>query len=57
MNFLKKLFALPSAAVLAQKELDEARRELLSAQTARDYADAIVKYNEARIARLIASAT
>lgn len=52
---MKKLTALlrkPSAAELAQAELDEARRELLEAQTGRDYATAMVDYHSARIARL-----
>ncbi len=42
----------PSAEVLAQRELDEARRQLLQAQAGKEYAAALVTYNEARIVRL-----
>lgn len=42
----------PSALQLAQAELDEARREMLAAEAARDYANAMVGYHTARIARL-----
>ena len=34
------------------QELEDAKRELLEAQTGRDYAMAIVAYNEQRIERL-----
>jgi hypothetical protein len=34
------------------RELDQARRGLLEAQTGRDYANAMVQYHEARIDRL-----
>ena len=34
------------------KELDDARRSLLEAQTARDYANSMVLYHETRIDRL-----
>jgi len=41
-----------SAEELIARELDQARRGLLEAQTARDYASAMVGYHEARIDRL-----
>lgn len=37
---------------LMARELDDARRGLLEAQTARDYAGSMVDYHEARIVRL-----
>lgn len=49
-----KHFRKPSAQELAQRELDEARRQLLEAQAAAEYAAAMVDYNKARIARLSA---
>lgn len=52
MNFIKKLFQKPSARTLAQIELEEAQRELLHAQSARDYATCMVEYHTTRVARL-----
>ena len=37
---------------LVRKELDEARRALLEAQTHRDFAESVIIYNETRIRRL-----
>ena len=55
MNFdLRKLWTIPSIQVLAMRELEESRRSLLEAQTAREYADSICKYHEAQIKRLTA---
>ena len=51
---LKKLWAAPSAEVLAIKELEEAKRKLLDAQTSREYAESMVKFREAQIKRLTA---
>lgn len=42
----------PSARELAQRELDEAQRELLAAQSAQEYAAALVRYHQVRIERL-----
>lgn len=53
MKFLDHLKH-PSAEVLAQKELEEARRELLSAESAAEYAQQMAAYHAARIARLTA---
>lgn len=47
-RFLEK----PDAMHLAVLELADAKRERLKAQTGRDYADAMVRYHEARIKRL-----
>jgi hypothetical protein len=51
---MKKLnpFAKPSADVLAVVELEEARRQLLAAQSALEYAASMVDYNTNRVARL-----
>lgn len=51
MNIFE-IFRTPTAEQLAQRELDEAKRELLKAQSARDYAEAICAYNTERIGRL-----
>lgn len=47
-NFLKP----PSAEAIALSELEEAKRKLLEAQSGREYADAMCKFEEARIKRL-----
>lgn len=49
---IKAVFVPPGAVVLAVRELEEARRQLLAAQTGREYADSMCRYHEARIARL-----
>jgi hypothetical protein len=54
INQLRKLWARPSAEVLALKELEESKRSLLEAQTAREYAEAMCKYRESQIKRLTA---
>ena len=51
---LKKIWATPSAEALALRELEEAKRKLLEAQTSREYADSMVKFREAQIKRLTA---
>lgn len=45
-------FRKPSAEVLAQHELEEAKRQLLNAQAGQEYAAAMVQYHLNRIARL-----
>ena len=49
---LMNLFRPTSAEQLAQRELEDAKRELLTAQTSLDYYTSIVKFNETRINRL-----
>lgn len=44
----------PSARELAQRELDDARRSLLEAQAAQEYASAMCQYHRNRIQRLTA---
>ncbi len=53
MKFLNP-FRKPSPKELAQRELEEAQRELLVAQSAADYARRIAEYNADRIRRLTA---
>jgi len=49
---IKRLFAKPSAQVIAQEELEDAKREQLAALNACDFYEAQAKYQAARIARL-----
>jgi hypothetical protein len=51
---LKKMWDKPSAEVLALKELEDSKRSLLEAQTAREYAESMCRYREAQIKRLTA---
>lgn len=51
-EYLKHFFARPTPLELATEELIQAERAKLEAETGREYADALVKYNTARIARL-----
>jgi hypothetical protein len=52
MNFNFNPFKEPSADVLAVIELEEAKRQLLAAQSALEYAASMVDYNTSRVARL-----
>lgn len=54
MNKLLSIFTKPSARALAQRELEDAQRELLSAQSACEYSRRIAEYNTDRIRRLTA---
>ena len=47
-----RVFKKPTAAVLAQSELEEAQRQLLIAQSGLDFARSSVDYNRERVARL-----
>lgn len=49
---LIEMFRKPSAAVLAQRELEEAMRQLLAAQSGAEYATRMAHYHSDRIARL-----
>lgn len=51
-EFLAGLFRPAPPEVLAARELDEARRQLLVAESAAEYANAMCVYHEARIERL-----
>ena len=54
MIWLMNFFRRPSALILAQRELEQAQRDLLDAQTGYEYAKRIADYNADRIKRLTA---
>jgi hypothetical protein len=54
IDWLKSVYTTPSAETLALLELEDSKRGLLEAQTAREYADAMCKYREAQVKRLAA---
>ena len=51
-EYLKSLFRKRTPLELATEELVQAERSKLEAESGREYADALVKYNTSRIARL-----
>jgi len=51
---IKAFFRLPTADILAVRELEEAKRELLRSQSAQDYAKRMVEYHQDRVKRLTA---
>ena len=53
--WMKQLYKLPPVDILMAQELEEARRDLLIAETASDYAESAVIYNRQRIERLTAA--
>ena len=55
IEWAKRLYALPPVEEMMTSELEEARRDLLTAETASDYAESAVIYNRQRIERLTAS--
>jgi FixJ family two-component response regulator len=52
MKTFVDLFRKPSVEQLILQELQDATRAKLEAETAREYADSLVTYNNARITRL-----
>jgi hypothetical protein len=52
MKSILSLFRRPSLTELAERELQEAEHAKLAADTAREYAEATIAYNNARIKRL-----
>ena len=54
IEWVKSAYATPTAELLALRELEDSKRRLLEAQTAREYADSMCKYREAQIKRLTA---
>lgn len=54
LNWIKKFYQPPSAETLALQELEGARRSLLQAHSAREYAESMAKYHEQRVRRLTA---
>jgi hypothetical protein len=55
INWIRHLYTPATCEELMARELDAARRDLLLAETARDYAESMVLYNVQRIERLTAS--
>ena len=49
---LLDMFRIPTAAELAKKELEDTKRALLEAQSAFEYAGAMVDYHTKRLRRL-----
>ncbi len=49
---LKRWLSPPPALVLAARDLEDAKRGLLRAQSGREYADGLVRYYESKIKRL-----
>ena len=54
IKFVKSLYKAPSAEAMALRELEDSKRRLLETQTAREYAEFMCKYYEAKIKRLSA---
>ena len=52
MTLMRRLLTGPSPDELAARELDAAKRALLQAQSAQEYARSMVIYNQQRIQRL-----
>lgn len=53
---LKSLFSflyVPTAEKIARRQLDEARRRLLEAQTSKEYAESMIRYYDSQVRRLI----
>ena len=55
INWIKHLYTPSTCEELMERELDAARRDLLIAETAKDYAESMVLYNNQRIERLTAA--
>ena len=52
LNWIRQLYTPATCEELMARELDAARRDLLIAETAKDYAESMVLYNDQRIERL-----
>ena len=55
LEWVRQLYTPATCEELMARELDTARRDLLLAETARDYAESMVLYNKQRIERLTAA--
>tara|TARA_R110000822_G_scaffold54201_1_gene139042 strand:- start:7030 stop:7221 length:192 start_codon:yes stop_codon:yes gene_type:complete len=55
LNWIKQMYTPATCEELMVRELDASRRDLLLAETAQDYAEAMVIYNKQRIERLTAA--
>jgi hypothetical protein len=54
INTIKSIYAPPSPETLALRELEESRRELLSAYNQQEYATKMVEFHKGKIKRLTA---
>ena len=52
LNWIRQIYTPATCEELMARELDAARRDLLLAETAKDYAESMVLYNNQRIQRL-----
>ena len=52
LNWIRQIYTPATCEELMARELDAARRDLLLAETALDYAESMVLYNGQRIERL-----
>ena len=52
INWIKRMYTPATCEELMAREIDTARRDLLMAETALDYAESMVLYNKQRILRL-----
>ena len=52
LEWIRQLYTPATCEEMMARELDTARRDLLLAETARDYAESMVLYNNQRIQRL-----
>ena len=52
LEWIRHLYTPATCEELMARELDAARRDLLIAETAKDYAESMVLYNNQRIQRL-----
>ena len=52
LDHLKRMFKTPTADQLAQREYDDARRELLLSQSAAEYHQSMIEYHIKRLLRL-----
>jgi len=55
LEWIRQMYTPATCEELMARELDTARRDLLIAETARDYAESMVLYNKQRIERLTAA--
>ena len=54
INTLKAIYAPPTAETLALRELEQSRRDLLSAHTQQEYSTKMVEFHKLKIKRLSA---
>ena len=52
LNWIRQMYTPATCEELMERELDAARRDLLMAETALDYSESMVLYNNQRIERL-----